>query len=206
MKIKIITLLTLSTAFLLFSFSVNAQSNSNLAQDGELCGVSNNYKNCAVGNCVNSGAVNPDGSPLFYCSSTSAGTGAPPSGVGSGSSNSGTPTGGTPGSVTGTPTGGTAGPKLKGTGIEIPTGTGLSDAPVATILRNLLTWFLGIVGVIALIGFIVSGIQYLTAAGDEDTMQRAKRNLMYSIIGVVVVLASFVIIQAIDFALRAQSF
>lgn len=98
--------------------------------------------------------------------------------------------------------------KFNGLGIEIPSNTGLPDPAdgMVTIIRNLLTWLLGIVGVIALIGFIVSGIQYLTAAGNEDQMQSAKRNLLYSVIGVVVVLASFVIIQAIDFALRAQPF
>jgi Na+-driven multidrug efflux pump len=92
-----------------------------------------------------------------------------------------------------------------GTGIVLPQGTGLSDKSVAQIIRNLLTWLLGIVGVIAIIGFVISGIQYLTSAGNEDQMQSAKRNLLYSIIGVVVVLASFVIIQAIQYALEAKS-
>lgn len=119
----------------------------------------------------------------------------------------GTPTGGTPGNTTGTPTGGTPGVQPSGTGIVIPTGTGLPAPPggIAQIIRNLLTWLLGIVGVIAIIGFIISGIQYLTSAGDEDQMQSAKRNMLYAIIGVVVVLSSFVIIQAIQYALEAKS-
>lgn len=119
----------------------------------------------------------------------------------------GTPTGGTVGDTTGTPTGGTAGAKLSGKGIEIPTGTGLPDPQggIAKIIRNLLTWLLGIVGVIAIIGFVISGIQYLTSAGDEDRMQSAKRNMLYAIIGVVVVLSSFVVIQAIQYALEARS-
>ncbi|MFA4817688.1 MAG: pilin [Parcubacteria group bacterium] len=97
--------------------------------------------------------------------------------------------------------------KLSGKGIEIPTDTGLPDPPggIAKIIRNLLTWLLGIVGVIAIIGFVISGIQYLTSAGDEDRMQSAKRNMLYAIIGVVVVLSSFVVIQAIQYALEAKS-
>lgn len=96
---------------------------------------------------------------------------------------------------------------LKGTGIEIPTGTGLPDPEggIAQIIRNLLTWLLGIVGVIAIIGFVISGVQYLTSAGSEERMESAKRNMLYAIIGVIVALASFVIVQAIQYALEARS-
>jgi hypothetical protein len=95
-------------------------------------------------------------------------------------------------------------------GLVIPGGaeTGLPDPAggIAQILRNLLIWFLEIVGVVALIGFVVSGTQYILAAGDSDVIETAKKNLTYSVIGVVVVLASFVIIQAIAFALEARSY
>lgn len=109
-------------------------------------------------------------------------------------------------SGTGAPGGGT-GVQPSGTGIVIPTDTGLPAPPggIAQIVKNLLTWLLGIVGVIAIIGFVISGIQYLTSTGDEDRMQSAKRNMLYAIIGVVVVLSSFVVIQAIQYALEARS-
>lgn len=89
-------------------------------------------------------------------------------------------------------------------GLYIPTAdeTGLSDRPIRDILMNLLEWMLEIVGVIALIGFVISGIQYILAAGDEKLAETAKGNMKYSIMGIVVVLASLVIVQAVDFALR----
>lgn len=104
-------------------------------------------------------------------------------------------------------TGATAGVQPSGTGIVMPTGFGLPDPQggIAKIIRNLLTWLLGIVGVIAIIGFVISGIQYLISAGNEDQMQSAKRNMLYAIVGVIVVLSSFVIIQAIQYALEARS-
>lgn len=89
-------------------------------------------------------------------------------------------------------------------GVVIPTDTGLAGSTVEQILTNLLKWILGILGVIAIISFIISGVQYLISYGNEDTMERAKRNMMYSIIGVTVALAAVVIIQAIDLALRAS--
>ena len=54
----------------------------------------------------------------------------------------------------------------------------------------------------ALAGLFASGVM---AAGNEKIIETAKRNMTYSIIGVIVALAGFVIIQAIDTALRATS-
>lgn len=97
---------------------------------------------------------------------------------------------------------------LTGNGIEIPKNTGLPDPSggIKQILTNLLTWLLGIVGIIALIGFVISGIQYIISTGDDTRMETAKKNMTYSIIGIIVALAGFVIVQAIDFALRGMSF
>ncbi len=89
-------------------------------------------------------------------------------------------------------------------GIYIPQ-MGLPGSTVQSVLMNLLQWLLGVVGIIALISFVISGIQYFVAAGDETRMQSAKRTMVYSIIGVVVVSASYVIIQAINFALQAKT-
>jgi hypothetical protein len=97
---------------------------------------------------------------------------------------------------------------LTGNGIDIPKNTGLPDPQggIKQILTNLLTWLLGIVGIIALIGFVISGIQYIISTGDDTKMETAKKNMTYSIIGIIVALAGFVIVQAIDFALRGMSF
>lgn len=76
---------------------------------------------------------------------------------------------------------------------------------IKEILSNLLKWMLEIVGVVAIIGFVISGIQYITAAGNEDTIDTAKRNMQYCIYGVVAVLAGTVIIRAIQYALEARS-
>jgi len=45
---------------------------------------------------------------------------------------------------------------------------------------------------------VISGIMYLTAAGDEDQITKAKSAMKWSIVGVIVGLGGFVAIQAID--------
>jgi len=82
---------------------------------------------------------------------------------------------------------------------EFVTGTGLSTASVYEVIRTLLNWLLGIIGVLALVGFVISGIMYITAAGDEDRVDKAKAMLTYSIIGIVVALVGLIIVQALSY-------
>jgi hypothetical protein len=89
-------------------------------------------------------------------------------------------------------------------GVTLPTNTGLSSKTIAEILTKLLNWLLEIVGIIALIGFVVSGIMYLISAGNEEMVTKAKKYMTYCLVGITVVLASFVIIKTIDTILKAQ--
>ena len=91
--------------------------------------------------------------------------------------------------------------------IAFPDSFNLPDPPggIVQIISTFLSWLLGIIGIIAMIAFIISGLQYFYAAGDDKTMQDAKRNMTYSIIGVIVALAGYVIIQAIDSVLNANT-
>ena len=94
----------------------------------------------------------------------------------------------------------------KYSGVCFPDNTGLSEAPVITIVINVMQWILGIFGFIALIAFAVSGIQYLISAGNETAIETAKRNMKWSIIGVVVGLGGLVIVWAVDWALRGFAY
>lgn len=82
--------------------------------------------------------------------------------------------------------------------------SGLSNSTVRGILVNLLNWLLGILGILAIIAFIISGIQYLLSYASEDLAEKAKKNMTYAIIGIVVALSSFVILQAIELALQGS--
>lgn len=82
------------------------------------------------------------------------------------------------------------------------TGTGLPyRVGLGQIIANIAYWILGIFGFVAIIGFVISGITYLVSAGDEDTQERAKRAMMYSITGVIVGLVGLVVVYAVDYFL-----
>lgn len=90
-------------------------------------------------------------------------------------------------------------------GVCIPSETGLSQASVVDILDKFLSWGLGIFGFFAIIAFVISGIEYLTSRGDEGQITTAKRNMKWSILGVIVGLSGLIIIWAITEALDAVS-
>lgn len=78
------------------------------------------------------------------------------------------------------------------------------ESTVSGIIQKLLEWLLLLFGFISIIGFVISGIMYLVAAGDEDTQKRAKRAMIYSITGVVVGLVGYVVLKQVDAILRAN--
>jgi uncharacterized membrane protein YjgN (DUF898 family) len=88
---------------------------------------------------------------------------------------------------------------------QIPAGTNLPSASIFDIVRNIMFWLLAILGFVAVIGFVISGIMYLVAAGSEDAQARAKRAMLYSITGVLVGLVGLVVLYAAQRLLGAQS-
>lgn len=94
-------------------------------------------------------------------------------------------------------------PLLASAAVTVPGNTGLPDPydGVEGVLSGILSWMLVIIGIIGLISFIVSGFMYLTAYGDSGQAEKGKQGMMYSIIGMVIALSGFIIIQAVDTAL-----
>ena len=74
----------------------------------------------------------------------------------------------------------------------------LLEAPsLAVIWRNVLNFLLGIVGITAVIMLVIGGLMYLLAAGNEDRIDKGKKIVTYSIIGIMVALAAMVIVRQI---------
>ena len=85
---------------------------------------------------------------------------------------------------------------------NVGTQSQLPDGNIFNILMLIMEWLLLVIGMVAIIGFCISGIMYLTAAGNEEQIKKAKGAMVYSIIGVIVALSGYVIIKAVDIMLR----
>lgn len=62
---------------------------------------------------------------------------------------------------------------------------------VKTITDALLT----VAGAVAVIIIIIAGIRYITSTGDSTRIQQAKDTLLYAVIGLVVVIVAFAIVN-----------
>ena len=80
----------------------------------------------------------------------------------------------------------------------------LPDASLSEIVSGTMDWLLAIVGFLAIIGFVISGILYLTAAGNDSQIKTAKEAMKWSIVGVIVALVGYVVILAVDMWLNAE--
>ncbi len=82
---------------------------------------------------------------------------------------------------------------------------GLPEGRIYDIIYNFLFWILALFGAFGLIGFVISGIMYLTSAGDDTQIEKAKKAMKWSLVGVIVGLAGLVIILAVDELLSGWS-
>ena len=99
----------------------------------------------------------------------------------------------------------TAVPMVVSAQFETPSGTGLPSGSIMNIITSAMNWLLIVVGILGVIGFVIAGILYLTAAGDEGQMDKGKHAMIYSIIGVIVALLGVVIIKAAQTFLGGSS-
>ncbi|OGE82386.1 MAG: hypothetical protein A3B10_02825 [Candidatus Doudnabacteria bacterium RIFCSPLOWO2_01_FULL_44_21] len=72
----------------------------------------------------------------------------------------------------------------------------LLDNTFLDFLIRMLTGFLSVVGIMAILMIIVSGFRYATARGDEEQVTSAKQSLQWAVIGLGVIILSYVLVRA----------
>lgn len=78
-----------------------------------------------------------------------------------------------------------------------------NDAEVATIqglqclLANVLSVALTILGLIGFVMMIVASLRYLLSGGNSQQVEKSKQTMTYAVIGIVVALSSFIILNLI---------
>ena len=88
--------------------------------------------------------------------------------------------------------------------LNIPSsgGTGLpNDSSATSFIFKIINIALAVAGLIAVLFLIIGGFRYITSAGNEETAEQAKKIITNSIIGIVVIILSFVIVRVIANAL-----
>ena len=76
-----------------------------------------------------------------------------------------------------------------------PTNAVGGDLSFKDLLGFIVNWLISIAGAIALLFLIVGGIEYMTAGGSDEKVQRAKNTMRNALVGLIVVLLSYFIIR-----------
>ncbi|MEI6588122.1 MAG: hypothetical protein WCO05_04210 [Candidatus Moraniibacteriota bacterium] len=89
------------------------------------------------------------------------------------------------------------------TTLTYPTTSGLPENAngVRGIFTNVADLLLRVIGIIAIIGFVISGFQYFLVATDEKMLQTAKKSMVASAIGIAVALSGVIAIKAVEMLL-----
>lgn len=72
-------------------------------------------------------------------------------------------------------------------------GSGGDD--ITSLVANIINTLLFLSGIIAVIFIIIGGVRYTIAQGDSGQLASAKNTIMYAVIGLVVAMAAFAIVN-----------
>ncbi|MFH0952009.1 MAG: Ig-like domain-containing protein [Patescibacteria group bacterium] len=75
---------------------------------------------------------------------------------------------------------------------------GLGTADLKETVINILKWILGIISLAAVSVLIYGGVLWMTAAGREERIEKAKKVIMGAVIGIVIILLSWAIVLFVE--------
>jgi len=82
---------------------------------------------------------------------------------------------------------------------------GLQTTDIPTIAAIIITALLGLVGMIFFILFIYGGFQWMTAAGNEEKIRKAKKLIVNAVIGLAIIIMAYAITYFISQAIEAPA-
>lgn len=84
-------------------------------------------------------------------------------------------------------------------GLVTPTQPGgvATYADLPALLAAITNWVLGIIGAVILLVIIYGGVLYAISAGNEERQTAAKKTITYAVVGLVVIILAWVIINGV---------
>ena len=82
---------------------------------------------------------------------------------------------------------------IQGQVVQVPGGADTLE----TIVMNVLLYVFGLIGIFAVVMIVIGGVKYTTSQGDPSRVKAAKDTILYAVIGLVVALAAFAIVNFI---------
>ncbi len=83
----------------------------------------------------------------------------------------------------------------------LATGFSGGNTTITSIITRIVQIALALAGLIAILFLIIGGFRYVTAGGNEETVEAAKKTILNAIIGIIVIILAYVILRVIENAL-----
>lgn len=77
-------------------------------------------------------------------------------------------------------------------------GVNCQATSVNGLIKTVINWLLGIAFGVAVLFLIIGGFWYITSAGNEETAEKGKGTAINAIIGIVIIILSYVIVNVIS--------
>lgn len=90
-------------------------------------------------------------------------------------------------------------------GLNYATAIGLGTEDVRTTVSRIIRAFMGLLGLVAVIIILLGGFKWMTAAGNEEQVQEAKKLMISGVIGLVIIMSAFAIAQFVVGAVVGQT-
>lgn len=71
------------------------------------------------------------------------------------------------------------------------------ETDLRELIKTLINYALGFLGLFAVIMVIYGGFLYVSSAGDEEKVGKGKNIILYAVIGIIIILLSFVLVNAV---------
>lgn len=71
------------------------------------------------------------------------------------------------------------------------------EGSIRNLVLRIVNFFLGFLGILAVIMVIYGGVTYVTAAGNDESIGSAKKIILYSLVGIIIILLSFAIVNTL---------
>ena len=78
-----------------------------------------------------------------------------------------------------------------------------SSTNLSDVVVNVINGAIGILSVVVVIFMIVGGINYMTSAGDPGKIEKAKKTILYAVIGAIICVLAFAITNFVVGALKS---
>ena len=76
-----------------------------------------------------------------------------------------------------------------------------ADGTLGQNITGIINYFLGLLGLIAVVFLIYAGVLMVTAGGNDEQVGKAKKIITYAVIGIIIILLSWTIISFVSSAL-----